>query len=810
MLKFSDLAEIMDGQILHLSQDQVISRLVIDSRQLIVHPETVFFAIKGPNHDGHQFLEQVLAQNVVNFIVEQTFTRIPPSLSKANVIAVKDSVLALQALAAYHRSKFTIPVLGITGSNAKTIIKEWLFQLLDDRKVVKSPKSYNSQVGVPLSVWQLNPAAELAIFEAGVSRSGEMEHLAAVIRPTFGMMTNIGTAHDAGFKNVRDKILEKCKLFENSKVIFYRRDHEPIHNEFSRLFSPDRLWSWSTSGNATINFRLAFRNDETLVCWNESDHQVALPFTDQASVENALHCLNFLLHQGYSVTEINRKMATLKNIPHRLALRQGINNCYLVDDTYNNDLAGLDIALEFLNQQPHGKGQTVILSDIRQAALSTEKLYQAVAEKIKSQDVDHFFGIGEDITQQKHLFPDGSKFFNSTTGFLEWLQGNPIENQLILVKGAREFAFEIIVKHLVRKQHGTILEINLDALVHNLNVFRKQLKPRTKLMVMVKAFAYGSGSHEVANLLQYHGVDYLGVAYADEGVELRNKGISIPIMVMNPSTADFDQLINYQLEPEIYSLELLKALIDFCGDKHGCPPIHIKIDTGMHRLGFSLDQIPNLLDLLTCYPIPVASVFSHLAAANLPEESDFTKKQFELFNQAAGQLGKKLGPGFIRHVLNTDGILQYPEYQMDMVRLGIGLYGIGSDQLRNIGVLKTTISQIRPISTGTTIGYDRKGKVSRDSKIAVITIGYADGYDRRFGNGNGKVLVAGKLAPVVGNVCMDMTMIDVTDCDAREGDQVIVFNDQLTVSQLSASIGTIPYELLTKISDRVKRVYFLE
>lgn len=812
MLKFSDLAEIMDGQILHLSQDHMISKLLIDSRQLVVHPEAIFFAIRGPNHDGHQYLEQVLSQNVVNFVVEQSQSDLPPMLAQANVISVKNSIRALQALAAYHRSKFSIPVLGITGSNAKTIIKEWLFQLLDDKQIVKSPKSYNSQVGVPLSVWQLNDSAEMAIFEAGVSRKGEMDHIASIIRPSVGIFTNIGTAHDAGFKGAREKVLEKCKLFREASTVIYRRDHSLVHQELSKIFPSDQRFSWSTNTGADIEFQLSINESDTTVRWETHNAGEAhLPFTDNASIENALHCLTFLIYLGYEASDIDRRMRILRNIPHRLALKPGINNCHLVDDTYNNDLAGLDIALEFLNQQPHGKGRVVVLSDIKQASTIPEDLYGSVAERIRSHGIEKFYGIGEGLSQQHKLFPAGSKFFTTTEDFTDWLSKNLFSNQLVLIKGARDFAFENIVQQLTRKHHGTVLEINLDALAHNLNLFRKRLSSETKVMVMVKAFAYGTGSHEVANLLQYHGIDYLGVAYIDEGIDLRKKGISLPIMVMNPSPESFDQLLHYNLEPEIYSPELLRSFQEFCQQKNRKHPIHLKIDTGMHRLGFDLRQISGLTEELDNYKLPVVSVFSHLAAAEDPDEAVFNQQQFDLFAKVTKQLEESLGYNFIKHILNTEGILHYPEYQLDMVRLGIGLYGVGSqDQLRNIGTLKTTISQIKHIPAGETIGYNRSGKVKVDSQIATIAIGYADGYDRRFGNRIGKVQVAGKLVPVVGNICMDMTMIDVTNCSVSVGDQVIVFGEELRVGDIAGDIGTIPYELLTKISERVKRVYFLE
>jgi len=812
MLKFSDLAEIMDGQIQHLSHDHFIRRLLTDSRQLVVHPEALFFAIQGNNHDGHQYLDEVLSQNIVNFIIQQPINHLPSELSKVNVISVKNSVRALQALSEYHRSQFNMPVLGITGSNAKTIIKEWLFQLLEDRVVVKSPKSYNSQIGVPLSVWQLNETCELGIFEAGISKKGEMDHIASIIKPTMGIFTNIGTAHDVGFYHAEDKIREKCQLFRESKEIIYRRDHRQVHEIMIELFPETVLCSWSTEGNARINYDLRTNGNRTMVSWDfKTPGTITLPFSDTASVENALHCVSFMLLYDYSPPVIDQRVGALRNIPHRLALRQGINNCYLVDDTYNNDLAGLGIALDFLNQQAHGKEKALILSDIHQASGSTKSLYQAVSERVRSHGIDRFYGVGKELLKHQNLFPAGSSFFDGTQKFLQWLTKGRFENQLILVKGARDFTFEKIVQLLLKKHHGTVLEINLDALAHNLNFYRKLLPAGTKVMVMVKAFAYGTGSHEVANLLQYHGVDYLGVAYADEGVDLRKQGIQTPIMVMNTSPDNFEQLVDYRLEPEIYSMDILGAFQDFCRDRNISHKIHIKLDTGMHRLGFDPTEISALATKLAQYPLPVVSVFSHLAAAENPEHLEFTQQQYRTFIQTTRELESLTGCTFLKHILNSAGIQQFPEYHLDMVRLGIGLYGIGpGNGLKSISTLITTISQIKNLDKGETVGYDRSGALSRKSKIATIAIGYADGYDRRFGNGTGKVLVGNKPAPVIGNVCMDMTMVDVTDCEAEVGDQVVMFNDKLTIQELARNIGTIPYELLTKISERVKRVYYQE
>ena len=570
MLRFSELGEIMDGQILHLSHDHPVKRIFTDTRQLDAHPEAIFFAIKGHNNDGHKYLENALDRGVKNFVVEHDAVNLSPKFASANVIAVEDSIQALQAMVSYHRAEFNLPVVGITGSNAKTIIKEWLFQLLEERAVIKSPKSYNSQIGVPLSVWQLNSSAEMAIFEAGISKKGEMENIAKVIKPSLGIFTNIGTAHDAGFSNLDEKIKEKCILFRDCKLIIYRRDNQLVDEVFTNLFPNDRLLGWTTNEIGDNNFLLEPEGSNTICTWEFiTPGKIYIPFIDSASVENVLHCITFLLSQGYSPATIEERIQRLRNIPHRLALKKGINDCYLVDDTYNNDLAGLRVALDFLNQQPHGKEKVVILSDIRQASGSPDDLYRSIADLIKSHGIRKFIGIGTDLSEYRDLFSTSSVFFKDTMDFLNWLRQDTFENQLLLIKGAREFVFEQIVQSLVRKHHGAVLEINLEALSFNLNYFKGLLSKKTKVMVMVKAFAYGTGSQEVANLLQYHGVDYLGVAYADEGKELRVKGIRVPIMVMNPSPDDFEQLLDYQLEPEIYSIELLTAFQEFLRKQKG-------------------------------------------------------------------------------------------------------------------------------------------------------------------------------------------------------------------------------------------------
>lgn len=796
--------------------------LLTDSRKLTSPRESIFFAIKGLHHDGHQYIPELYQKGVREFVVEkaayQPDNRLFPD---ATFWEVAQSIEALQSVAAAHRQQFGVPVVGITGSNGKTIVKEWLAQLLaKDFNVVRSPKSYNSQLGVPLSVWQMNASHTLGIFEAGVSKPHEMKHLEAVIRPTIGIFTNIGSAHDEGFESRQQKIKEKLDLFAHCGVLVYCRDYGLIDEQVKSYLKPInpqcKLVGWSKHDeHGPHKVKVQKTNTETHLSLQSErgSYVLTVPFVDDASIENVIHCAWVMLHLGVSLTDVHR----LRPVSMRLELKEGINGCYLIDDSYNNDLAGLSLALDFLGQQQQRKHKVVMLSDILEAATPEAELYQQVAKLLRNKGVNQLIGIGEGISKHQQLFTPPAKFFESTEAFLAKLRPSDFWQSVILVKGARKYQFEKIINRLVQKTHGTTLEINLDALSHNLNFFREKLGPQTRLMVMVKAFAYGSGSAEVANLLQFHRSDYLAVAYADEGVFLRENGIQTPIMVMNPSAATFQKMIQYNLEPEIYSPRILQELLEFCTNQEiGALKIHLKLDTGMHRLGFEPWQMPELLALLKQNTqLSVATVFSHLAAADESHYDDFTQHQVRLFGEMADQTEQALGYAPWRHLLNSAGIARFPDARMDMVRLGIGLYGVAvrpEDQanLRVVGTLKTVISQIKTIKAGDTVGYGRRGVVAADTCTATIAIGYADGYDRRFSRGVGKVLVNGRLCPVIGNVCMDMTMIDVTQAQAQEGDEVVVFGETPTIGELAEWIGTIPYEILTNVSERVKRVFYRE
>jgi alanine racemase len=805
---FSNLENITGGKTLAFFQDQPVTTLVTDSRKAIVTQGAVFFAIHGLHHDGHQFIPHLYEQGIRQFIVERS---IEPPGKEANVLLVQSSITALQQIAASHRSSIKVPVIGITGSNGKTIIKEWLFQLLSPEfKIAKNPASYNSQLGVPLSVWQIQSHHSLGIFEAGISTVGEMENLEKVLKPSVGIFTNIGPAHDEGFKNHEEKINEKLALFKHTSFVVYCKDHHAIDEAIAKKGIPSLSWGKSRNASVTVlREGTAYR-----LIAAEKNFLLQLPFSDHASTENCFHCITVLLHFGLSPDTIQTRLNSLRAVPMRLELKEGINQCQLIDDTYNNDLAGLQVSLDFLGNQHQKVKKKVILSDIHQSGLPDEALAKKISSVISAARVSNFIGIGPLLSTFRSYFPPDSLFFGTTEDFLKNFDFNQLHNEVILIKGARAFAFEKIVNHIQRKVHGTIMEIDLGALVHNLNHFRSSVKPSTKVMAMVKAFAYGSGSNEIANVLQYHKIDYLGVAYADEGVDLRKNNITLPIMVMNPAEETFEALLKYDLEPEIYNIKTLETLADFLQGRD-CK-IHIKIDTGMRRLGFEQKHINSLILLLKAHPnIRVASVFSHLAGADEEVHDDFSEEQGARFKEVADRISLQLNYRPLYHLLNSAGILRLPHLQFDMVRLGIGLYGIdptldSGHNLKPVASLKTVISQIKEVSAGESIGYGRNGRAHTSTTIATIAIGYADGFSRAFSNGVGKVIVRGKRAPVIGNVCMDMTMVDITGIPASEGDEVIVFGKELPIQELAQSVGTISYEILTSTSERVKRIFVAE
>jgi len=812
-LSIRNIIPIIKAQFIGKNDIAIIDAISIDSRSLQNTENTLFFAIIGSNNDGHHYVAELLDQGVVNFVVSY----IPSNLKgKANFLVVENTLIALQNLAASYRNDFDFPVIGITGSNGKTIIKEWLnFLLSPDYNIIRSPKSYNSQVGVPLSVLGINEKHNLAIFEAGISTTNEMINLQKIIHPTVGLLSNIGTAHDEGFHDAGEKIKEKLKLFSSVEVLIMNKNRT-----IEAFLNPKiKTFTWSSEDGKADVFVIAKESPdrtELKITFQKLCFKITIPFSDQASIENALQCLMVMLYFNYDQDTIQQRIALLYPVEMRLKVKNGINNTTLIDDSYSSDFQSLKIALDFLESLQQYKKKTLILSDIFQSGLLKDDLYSKVSHLIVSNKITRVIAIGKTISGYKSKFPNCISF-ETTEKFLENIDKISLENETILIKGARHFHFEEIVASLEEKTHETVLEINLNAVSHNLNLFKSKLNPDTKLMVMVKAFGYGNGGFEVAKLLSHHKVDYLGVAFADEGISLKNAGIDLPIMVLNPENTSFSAIIQHQLEPEIYSIKGLTAFLKLAEQKKLKNfPIHIKLDTGMHRLGFEEDNIAELIaKLKDNKTVQVKSILSHLATSDDMKFIDFTLSQIKLFEELSNKIISELGINPIRHILNTSGISNFPQAQYNMVRLGIGLYGVSNDEdeqksLENVGTLKSIISQIRTIEAGESVGYGRRFIAEKQTKIATIPIGYADGISRRWGNGLGYVVIKNKKAPIVGSVCMDMLMVDISDIDCKEGNEVIIFGENPTVTHMAKQLGTIPYEIMTSISQRVKRVFYRE
>ncbi|MFN8247238.1 MAG: bifunctional UDP-N-acetylmuramoyl-tripeptide:D-alanyl-D-alanine ligase/alanine racemase [Ferruginibacter sp.] len=823
-IRFSDISAILQTKPLRQFDDPFIENLLTDSRKLLLPENTLFFAISSPQKDAHIYLDELYAKGVRAFIAgptldDQTTERWP----EANIICVQDPLKALQELAAYHRHRFSYPVVGITGSNGKTMVKEWLYQLLGGRyHIVRSPKSYNSQVGVPLSVWAMSSTHNLAIFEAGISQPGEMNRLRNIIDPDIGIITFMGEAHAEGFLSFDEKLAEKLSLFTRSRMLICCIDDPRVATAVARFCEETnpglQLFSWGHGADAVLQLMQVDRKGDSSIIhfrYRGEGQEFMIPFADEASVFNAMTCCCLMLALDISMAPIALGMTELKPVEMRLELKQGINRCSIINDSYSADINSLSIALDFLAQQHQHNRHTVILSDFLQTGIPDDALYATIARILQRRKLHRLIGIGPAISRHAALFTPNfqSAFFESTTDFLQQAHSLSFQDEAVLLKGARVFQFEKISRLLEQKIHETVLEINLNALRNNLKIYRNLLKDQVKLMVMVKAFSYGSGSFEIASLLQHAGVDYLAVAYADEGVELRKAGIRLPIMVMNTSEAGYDNMVQYRLEPELYSFQSLDAFRYYLEQKHITQyPVHLKFDTGMHRLGFMENELDILCEKLSQpHPFVIRSVFSHLVASENPVHDAFTRSQSDAFLRICRQLSTVITEPFLKHIANTSAIHRHPDYQFDMVRLGIGLYGVDDRQpLENVTTLRTTVSQVKQVPAGESVGYSRRAVMDRDSSIATVRIGYADGYSRVLGNGIGKMLVNGQLAPVVGNVCMDMTMLDVTGIPVSEGDEVIVFGHDLPVTTLAGWAGTIPYEILTNVSQRVKRVYFEE
>jgi Alr-MurF fusion protein len=821
------------GEWLGAASDIPVAELAIDSRKMDDVERTLFIAIRTARRDGHDYLRDAYEAGVRAFLISAPVDA--AAFPGAGFVLVSDTLAALQQIAAKHRARFQIPVVGITGSNGKTIVKEWLQQLLSRRfDTVRSPRSYNSQLGVPLSAWLIAPHHRLALLEAGISQPGEMEKLERIIRPTIGVFTNIGAAHSEGFLNLRQKINEKLVLFRHAAELVYCRDHHEIHECVAHYLhslkgdsaeAPMRIFSWSRRQDADLRIlKVEEQGRESVITGlvDGEERSIRIPFQDSASIENACHCWCVMLLLGLDESLIADGMAQLQPVAMRLERQAGINDCTIINDTYNSDLTSLQIALDVLEQQKQHPRHTVILSDMQQAGMPDAELYAEVAAMLSRHRVDRFIGVGPALIRYRRYFEQVGRaethFVEGTTALMQSLHRLDFHDEAILLKGARSFSFEKLNLLLGEELHQTVLSVDLSALQHNLAVFRNHIGTGVRMMAMVKAFSYGSGSHEIAQSLQEAGVNYLSVAYADEGVALRRAGISLPIMVMSPDSAAFDRMIAWKLEPEIFNLRSLEAFTRLAQALDVKDyPIHIKLDTGMHRLGFTADQIDGVVThLAQASEVKVATVFSHLAASEDATMDDFTLQQAAAFESMSSRLGGGLGYRPLRHLTNTAGIARHPELHYDMVRLGLGLYGLDSSgtlqpQLRQIGRLRTTIAQIKEIPAGETVGYGRRGIASAAMRIATISIGYADGYPRALGNGRGHVLIHGQRAPLVGVVCMDMCMVDITRIpEAAEGDEALIFGPELPLTLVADWADTIPYEIMTGISQRVKRVYVAE
>lgn len=802
--------------------DELVNSLLIDSRSLSSPDGTLFFALRTATGDGHRYIQQLYNKGVRNFVVDH----IPEdfsSTSGVNMLVVTDVRAALQLIARYHRAQFDIPVVGITGSRGKTTVKEWLYQLLQqDFAIVRSPRSFNSQLGVPLSIWEIDTDTDIAILEAGISLPGEMTALQQMIRPSIGIITNIGNEHQEGFLSIETKVDEKIILFKDCEYIIYSADDTPIVDAIKRNNLSAKMLTWSTKDSTCQLYisEITQKNGSTSISYSYRGgnyYRFKIPFIGEIEVQNAIHSLALMLHLDINPEVIARRMERLTPVGTRLDVIEGVNNCVIINDSYTSDLHSLAPALDFMARHDNASlTKTIILSDLMREASSADDVYASAESLLKSRGISRVIGIGKEISAHRDDFGLDARFFNNTAEFISNLGPDDFDSQLILIKGAPEFNFAMITEMLEARRHETILEVNLDNLVHNYNFYRARLKPETGIVCMVKASGYGAGSYELAKTLQAHGAAYLAVAVLDEGVDLRNAGITMPIMVLNPKVDNYQALFNNRLEPEIYNFTMLQRIISEA-TRYGITnyPVHIKLDTGMHRLGFIESEMPALLEMLSSQnAVMPKSIFSHLCAADDPEQDEYTHQQLEIFDRCYDILQSGYDKHIMRHILNSTGITRFPDHQCDLVRLGICLYGVptmhdgSQDGLRLVSSLKSVIISIREWPAGTTIGYNRRGVLTRNSRIATIPVGYADGYSRHLGNGNATMLVNGHRCPTVGNICMDLCMIDVTDVDCHEGDRVEIFGPNMLPEEIARTLDTIPYEILTSVSTRVKRIYF--
>jgi alanine racemase len=814
----------LGGRMLSENSDYKFELISIDTRKMYLPAQSVFVALSGIHHNGHRFLSEAFEKGIRQFIVDEE-DEVPEELLKhASVLLVDNSLKSLQKLAAVHRNRFQLPVLGITGSNGKTIVKEWINSLTTPNfNVIRSPRSFNSQVGVPLSVWNIEEHHTLGVFEAGISEKGEMDALREMINPEVGVLTNIGVAHLEQFEDQKELLKEKLRLFSNCKTLI-SAELEIIKGEELKtlLSSQTQLVRWSRSDQSAelivVSESVKEHSTAFSLNWRGKKFDCSLPFTDLAHRDNLLTALLTALELGIEAEELTSRTENLKPIGMRLELLDGPQGSFLINDTYSADLHSLEVALDFMLQQRTAQKRILFVSDLLQSGLEPSVLYQRLAALAEHKKVDEIFAIGSDISGFKTGFSTPIKTYGSTDEFLQKLDSSWFENATVLIKGARSFHFEKIVHFLQARTHETIFEIDLNGMVHNLNYYREKLKPGVKLMAMVKAFAYGNGSYEVASLLEYHRVDYLSVAYADEGIELRKAGIQLPILVLNTERAALNSFFDYRLEPEIYSFATFQRFAEVSKNypKESIPGIHLKVETGMNRLGFAKSECEELCQLISENPqVKVKSVMSHFAASDDPKEDEFTKKQIEEFKKFSKKIEATAGYQVLKHISNTGAISRFPEAQFDMVRLGIGLYGApvteeDKGNLSVVGRLKTVVSQVKTVLAGETISYGRSFKADKKMQIAILAIGYADGLNRRLSNQKGEVSIKGKRCKIVGRICMDMTMVDVTGMDVKAGDEAEIFGDDVSLEEIAQWLETIPYEVLTSVSQRVKRIYVQE
>lgn len=815
------------AEILHLPQPSyplsTISTLLTDSRSLTYPTESLFFALRTRNNDGHRYIPELYARGVRNFVVEKEPEGMR-NIPEVNFLIVTDVVKALQTIGRHHRMRFSAPVIGITGSRGKTTIKEWLYQLLQpDYNIVRSPRSYNSQIGVPLSVWEMNNDTTLGIFEAGISMPDEMAALQSIIRPNIGIITNITEEHHNGFDSIHTKCSEKVTLLRDCDCVIYNADNAIIAETLNSTSMPAQeiAWSLRDSDRPLFISKIDKHYSSTTILYSylQSDFSIEIPFTSDTDIENAIHCLATMLYLRRPSEEISQRMAALSPVGTRLNVVEGVNDCMLIYDSYTSDFHSLTPALDFMARRATAdRTSTVILSDVTHEDMESQQLYRSIAHLLRQKGIGRFIGIGPEIKRYSRYFDINATFYESTDEFIATTSTSDFDHEFILIKGANHFQFDRLCEMLEARQHETVLEVNLDAVIHNYNFFRSRIKPETGIVCMLKASGYGAGSYELAKSLQSHGAAYIAVAVLDEGVDLRKAGITMPIMVLNPKVVNYKMLFSYRLEPEIYSFEILEEIIREA-EKYGISeyPVHIKLDTGMHRLGFIEKDIPELVAMLSSQNfVKPRSVFSHLATADCLDMDDYTKRQFEYFDRCCNRLQEGFDFHIPRHILNSTGITRFPEYQYDMVRLGICLYGIptlsdgSQDTLQPVSSLRTVIISINEWEADETIGYCRRGVLNRHSRIATIPVGYADGIDRHLGNGRADVLINGHRCPTVGNICMDLCMIDVTDVPCKVGDAVEIFGNGISVCELAERLDTIPYEILTSVSSRVKRVYYRE